>query len=330
MRTFLCAAILPLSSLMVAAQTELAKPVSAEALMIHEDGTFEPIWIISATKSQIRYQGSAVDTDSTDMMISKAKSIYILEPKEFTKAIDLFQAHKYDEAKPKFAALKDRYKFMQAMPGNFSALSAFYEMECMRRLGDLEGLSAASQKFIKDPLQRENQAKQVEAYVIWDAVRTKSWQRVDALCKEWTADKERTAGRLPNFIRAQIGYCHGLALEGLKKPVAALNAYNTAITADSGASEEITRQAALNIMRIHKADPGVELAIKLWGTVDDNKTASGRARLLEASAMAAIYQKFLSGGTPLPAEFKSLLRYKEEEDKGGDVKPEKDKEKDGK
>ena len=326
MRTFLCAAILPLSCLVAAAQDELAKPVSAEALMVLEDGNFEPIWIISATKNQIRYLGSPMDTDSTDMMISKAKSIYLMEPKEFTKAVDLFQARKYEEVKPKFAALKDRYKFMQAMPGNFSALSAFYEMECMRRLGDLEGLSAVSQKFIKDPLQRENHLKQVDAYVIWDAVRTKSWARVDALCREWTADKERAAGRLPNFIRAQIGYCHGLALEGLKKPTAALNAYNTAITADSGASEEITRQAALNIMRIHKADPGVELAIRLWGTVDDNKTAGGRTRLLEASAMAAIYQKFLSGGTALPAEFKSLLRYKEEEDKGGDAKPEKAKE----
>jgi hypothetical protein len=317
MRKFLCAAILPLVPVLAGAQTELAKPVSAEALLIEEEGTFEPIWIISATKTQIRYLGSPVDTDFTDMLISKAKSIYILEPKEYTKAVDLFQGRKYEEAKAMFAALKARYKFMQAMPGNFSALSAYYELECMRKLGDLEGLSAGLQKFIKDPLLRENHLKQVEAYVFWDAVRTKSWQRIDLLAKEWAPV------RVPNFIRAQIGYCHGLALEGLKKPMAALNAYNTAITADSGASEEITRQAALNILRIHKADPGVQLAMKLWGTVDENKNSSGRFRLLEASAVAHIYEKFLSGGTPLPVEYKALLRYKTEDEKGADGAAEK-------
>ena len=318
MRNFLCASLLPLVSMTAAAQDQLAKPVSAEALLIEEEGNFAPIWIISATKTQIRYLESAVDTDFTDMLISKAKAIYLMEPKEYTKAVDLFQSRKYAEAKPQFAALKERYKFMQAMPGNFSVLSAFYEMECMRKLGDLEGLAAAGQKFIKDPLQRDYQLKQIDAYVMWDAVRTKSWQRVDLIAKEMAAV------RLPNFIRAQVGYCHGLALEALKKPTAALNAYNTALTADSGASEEITRQAALNILRIHKADPGVQLAIKLWGTVDDNKSASGRFRLLEASAVAHIYEKFLSEGTPLPSEYKSLLKYKTEDEKGAEAKvPEK-------
>ena len=318
MKHIFCAALLPLVPVIATAQDNLAKPVSAEALLIEEEGNFAPIWIISATKTQIRYLESAVDTDFTDMMISKAKSIYLLEPKEYTKAVDMFQARKYAEVKPKFAALKERYKFMQAMPGNFSVLSAFYEMECMRKLGDLEGLSAATQKFIKDPLLRENHRKQVDAYVFWDAVRTKSWQRLDLIAKE------QAAVHLPNFIRAQIGYCHGLALEGLKKPTAALNAYNIALTADSGASEELTRQAALNILRIHKADPGVQLAIKLWGTDDENKSSSGRTRLLEASAVAHLFEKFLSGGTPLPAEYKGLLRYKDEDEKGVDAKaPEK-------
>jgi hypothetical protein len=320
MRNFLCASLLPLVSMTAAAQDQLAKPVSAEALLIEDEGNFVPIWIISATKTQIRYLESAIDTDFTDILISKAKSIYLMEPKEYTKAMDLFQARKYAEAKTQFAALKERYKFMQAMPGNFSVQSAFYEMECMRKLGDLEGLSAAGQKFIKDPLLRDYQLKQIDAYVIWDAVRTKSWQRVDVLAKE------SATAKLPNFIRAQIGYCHGLALEGLKKPTAALNAYNTALTADAGASEEITRQAVLNILRIHKADPGVQLAIKLWGTVDDNPSASGRTRLLEASAVAHIYEKFFSAGTPLPSEYKSLLKYKTEDEKGTEAKEPEEKE----
>jgi hypothetical protein len=106
-----------------------------------------------------------------------------------------------------------------------------------------------------------------------------------------------------------------LALEGLGKPSAALNAYNIAITADSGASEEITRLATLNVLRIHKADPGVQLAIKLWGTPDQNKNAQGYVRLLEAASVAKLYQMMLGSGAPLPAEYKALLKYQEGQDK---------------
>jgi hypothetical protein len=165
------------------------------------------------------------------------------------------------------------------------------------------------QRFIPDPLLRPSHKQQVEIYTFWDAVRTKGWQRVDAMAKE------RVGVHLPANLRAQIAYCHGLALEGLKKPNEALNAYNSAITADSAASEEIARQAALNCLRIFKADPEVQKAIRLWGTADEVKTSASRVRLLEASAMAHVYQKYLSLGSPLPPEYRDLLKYKEEEDK---------------
>lgn len=322
MRKFLFLALFPLSVLICGAQTpgfdgdepatvpepgaeEGPRPFGAQALLIIDADTVKDIWIIAATKGEIRYREAPVSIDTFDMRIAKAKSIYLIEPKEFAQAMDLYQARKYDEAKKKFAAVKLRYKSMEAMPGNHSALAAFYELECMRRLGDLEGLSTGMQRFIKDPLTRESQQRQVDLYVFWDAVRTKSWQRIDALAKE------RVNEHLPNFLRAQIGYCQGLALEGLKKPTAALNAYNTAITADSGASEEITRQAALNIMRIHKANPDVQLAMKLWGTPDQNKNTQGYFRLLEASSMAKFYQFLLGGGSALPPEYKDLLNYQE-------------------
>lgn len=317
MRTLLCAALLPLATLIVTAQEEEPAPFGAEAILIMSRDEVVPIWIMAATKNEIRYREGRVAIGSTDMKISKAKSIYLMEPKEFTQAVDLFQARKYAEAKAKFAAIKTLYKSMEAMPGNHSALAAFYEMECMRKLGDLEGLAAAAAKFIKDPLTRDFQRSQVDLYVFWDAVRTKGWARIDALAKE------REAERLPNFLRAQIGYCHGLALEALGKPTRALNAYNIALTADSGASEELTRQAALNIMRIHKADPGVQLAIKLWGTPDENKNTQGYYRLLEAASVAKLYGSILGGGTPLPVEYKALLKYVESDDKAAAKAPEK-------
>jgi hypothetical protein len=168
-------------------------------------------------------------------------------------------------------------------------------------------------RFIADPLLRDYEKQQVEINPLWDAVRAKSWERVDAMVKELEGKS------YPANIRAQIAYCHGLALEALKRIGPALNAYNTAIIADSGASEELVKPAALNIMRMLMADESVQIAIKRWGAEDEVKHFSGRARLLEASNMAHFYKKYID--PDLPVQFQPLLRYKEEEDKTGPAAP---------
>src|SRR5690606_10216127 len=138
-------------------------------------------------------------------------------------------------------------------------------------------------------LVREHQLRQLEIYIFWDAVRTQNWERVDSLAKE------REAERLPGYQRAQIAYCHGLALEALGRPTEALDAFNTAMIADAGASEEIARQAALGALRVYAADDAVKQAIRAWGKPDENMNAPGRTRLLEAGALARLFELSLGG-----------------------------------
>jgi hypothetical protein len=312
MRTLLCATLIPAAVLLAATLPAAAQRVIAketEALLVHDDDSYEDIWISIATSTAIRYYENKVDTEPTDMKIAQAKSLYLKEPKEFSEAMDLFQARKYAEAKAKFAACKDLFKATEAMPGNFSAQGEFYEMECMRKTGDLEGINTLMQRFKPDPLPREDQRLQVELYTLWDAVRTKGWQRIETMAADWKARP------LPLNLRTQIAYCLGLALEGLKKPAEALNAYSAALVADNGASVELVKPAALNILRIHRADPEVQKAVSRWGKEDEVKHAAGRLRLLEASAVAHFYLKFI--GSELPPEYRDLLKYKEEEDKAG-------------
>lgn len=327
MRNILTAALIPFSILTASAQTvapaapgQAVAAVPAEAVLIKGDGSYMDIWIIAATQDKIRYLESKVDTDASDMLISAAASIFLKEPIDFTKAVDLFKARKYSEAQPMFAKIKAQYKTTEKMPGNFSTRAGFYEMECMRKAGDLEGLSAATERFIADPLQRDYDKQQVEVYALWDAVRTRSWERVDNMAQK-VATKE-----YPGNIRAQIGFCHGLALEALKKTAPALNAYNTAIIADTGASEEVAKPAATNIMRMLMADESVQTAMTRWGAEDEVKHASGRGLLLEASAMAHFYRKYIN--QDLPVQYQPLLRYKEEEDKGSPTAPSKSDDKD--
>lgn len=215
----------------------------------------------------------------------------------FTTAMDLYQGRKYLEAKAAFAQIT---KLPKAAPET-AMLAAFYELECQRKLGDLDGLAKAIRKFVKNPALGGERLRQLEIDSLWEAARTKSWDKLDSLAKP------RLLERLPGDQRAQVAYCHGLALENLALPLEALNAYNTAMTADAGASEEIARQAALGVLRIHLADAEVQAA--LTGPPETTLESPGVSQLKEAAAVAALFELTLGAGTPLPAEFKKFLTH---------------------
>jgi len=276
----------------------------AEAFLVFEEGDIERVWLTAASATAIRYKETEVAVDTKDAKISEFQSIYILEPVALTEAIDLFQGRKYAEAQEKLAAVATAYKALEELPDNPSTAAAYLRLECLRRSGDLEGLAKALETFDKGGLTREHQLRQLELYAMWDAVRTKDWPRLESIAKE------RLKERLPGYQRAQVGYCLGLALDSQDKILPAINAYNIALTADAGASEDITRTAAANALRLYKKEPTVQTAMKLWGTKDENPNSSGHQLLLEAGALADLYELSLGGGTPLPAESKDLLKYK--------------------
>jgi tetratricopeptide (TPR) repeat protein len=218
------------------------------------------------------------------------------DSQEFRNAMNLYQGRKYQEAKAAFVQIKIRRK------SSFAA--AFYEMECLRKLGDLDGLAHASATFVKHSSLGGNRLRQLQINVLWEEVRNKNWEHLEKLAALKAGDN------LPGDQRAQVAYCHGLALENLNRPIEALNAYNTSMIADAGASEEVARQAALNVLRIHLADPGVQAAISNFQVSGGNPESAGNSRLQEAAAVAALFELTLGSGSPLPAELKGLLKYK--------------------
>ena len=218
------------------------------------------------------------------------------DSKEFRNAMNLYQGRKYQEAKAAFVQIKIRRKS--------PSFAAFYELECLRKLGDLEGLARASATFVKDSSLGGNRLRQLEINALWEQVRTKNWARLEQLAGS------RGGEYLPGDQRAQVAFCLGLALENLNRPMEALNAYNTAMVADIGASEEVARPAALNVLRIYLADHEVQAAIANFGAPSGNQESAGNSRLREAAAVAALFELTLGAGTPLPAEFKGFLKYK--------------------
>jgi hypothetical protein len=301
MKTFLPFAALPF---LAASALHAQQAAQAESFLIYDGGDIERVWITAASATAIRYKETVQAVDTKDAKIADIQSIYILEPPALTEAVELFQARKYGEAKDKLAAVQASFKGLEELPDNPSTTAAFLILECLRKSADLEGLAKALESFDKSGLTREHQLRQLELYAMWDAVRAKDWPRLENIAKE------RIKERLPGYQRAQVGYCLALALDSQDKIIPAINAYNVAMTADTGASEDITRSAALNALRLYQKDPGVQTAIKLWGTKDENPNTTGHQMLVEAGALADLYEMTLGGGSPLPAEVKDLLKYK--------------------
>lgn len=270
---------------------------SFEALFIQPDGTSQRVFIVTATKVSVRYREFQEHNEVKDLKIRDLAKIHVFSPPAFEAAMDLFQDRRYQEAKLAFSSLAKSFAPVAILPGNPGTLAEYYELECLRKLGNLDGLSEALKKFNKDPLVREDHLRQLEIYVMWDAVRVKNWQRVEALAQD------RMKQRLPGDQRAQVSFCYALALEALGRPREALNEYNTVMISDVGASEELAQKAALAILKIYLADPAVKEALKR-----ESPSNSGPAALMEARGVAKLYQDSLGLGQALPEEYRVFLK----------------------
>jgi len=280
------------------------KPKDVPALIMVGENATKGL-IVSASKRAIRFKEKKNSINTHEKRLANL-NIYFYQPSEFTEAMLLFKSRNYEAARPLFAACAKTYKKVDEIKGNYSTLAKFYEMECARKMNDLAGLGTLMESFIAGPLLNKDHIMQIEINgVFWEAVENKSWKRLlsVALDPKWVEKK------LPGAQRAQIAFCTGLSFEGTEQPVKALTAYNHAFTADFGASEDVTRKAALNCLRILKTHEATKLAISLWGTEDFNDRLEGAAYLNEGKALISLWDKSLGGGERLPGEYAMFKKY---------------------
>ena len=100
------------TTFLAAALAALAAPLAAqgrfqqEALLIYEDSKFERVWILSAGKNAIRYVDQERSVSPQPKRLSEMEAIWLMEPAEYTEAMELYQGRKYEEARGKFAAVR--------------------------------------------------------------------------------------------------------------------------------------------------------------------------------------------------------------------------------
>lgn len=265
----------------------------APALLM-KGGSVETVFLTSANKTLIEFKKNAKAVDKVRKKMSDYDSIYIMEPKEFVDAMELYMSRDYKGAKEALKVVQGEYKSFTGIPGNYAILATFYEMECERKLGNLDALEAIRSKFIPDALLRESHKKQLELYsTVWDAVRKEEWPRILELSKSLEGQK------LTNSQRAQVAYGVGLAYEKTGKVKEALDSYNDALVSDFGASEAVCQKAILGAIRVIKAQQGAEKAIKAGP--DSIKAGSPLSQsLAEGAALVTLWDMSIGGGKPIP------------------------------
>ena len=274
-----------------------------EAFILQKDGAVIRGFVVAATGTVIQYLDNPHSSTVRNLTRSDLATVYLLEPPDYTEAVETYESRDFAKAREAFAKVKERYRRMRILPGNHSTLAAYHEMECLRHLGDYTALAAALKDFNRTPLLRPYQATQLELYALWDAVGKEDWPRLEILARQWD-EKE-----LPGYQRAQVGFCYGLALEKQQRPLEALSHYHTALTADSAASADLAQAATLAILAIHAADPEVAVARQLFGTESEKSKSPGHYRLIEAAAVAALHPLLLPNAPELPEEYRAFTRY---------------------
>lgn len=270
---------------------------------LEEKGEGSKIWVEAASEKTIRYRERPNNLNRIDVPLRNV-SILFFTPPEYATALEFFENRNYKEAQPAFAIAREKYQFTEDVPGNFSTLAGFYEIECARILGDYAELEKLFDKFKPGPLLMETHKTQTELYPLYDAIRSEDWPRLNILCEEW-ADR-----KVPGGLRAQIEYAHGLALGGLGRLEDGLIAFNKAMVADYAASDLLVKKAALASFEIYDKHPEIQLARKLHGTPDENPNSAGALLLKEAAALVEMWNTALGRGQALPDNFKTFLKYK--------------------
>jgi len=276
-----------------------------EAIVVPNEGGPMRVWIHQVSPTGLRYYDTAQTTATSELGMNQFRTVFFPEAPSFREAMQKFYSRDYAEAAKSFASVATEFQVVRRLPNNPSSRAAFFEMECLRLLGEYKKMSEKLGSFNKRSITRENELRQLELNLMWEAVGSEAWDRLESLTNQ------HAQSRMPTNQRAQVAYCKGLVLRNKGETKAAIDAYNEAMIIDAAASEVVARMAALEILRIHDADPEVQAAREMWERGDLKPSSPDYARLLAVGAVARIFEDFVGAGRQLPDPFKVYLEYKE-------------------
>lgn len=294
-------ALIPLAVLLALppASAQQAAGLRLEAILVADDSEVRRVWLAEADESAIRYRETEVATTLRSVSRDAVRGVFFIDPPAFLNALEAYEARDYAGAAVQFAALRERYRPLAALPHDPGTRAACFQLEALRRAGDFEGLAAALEGFDPAAPDRPHERRQVAIHRLWLDARAGADPAALLAAAEALDEPGMADGQL-----AQLEMIRGLALEAAGRKDEALDSYHSALVADAGATEDVAREAALAILRLHHADPALRAAFERHGSAAEDPDDPARARLLEAAAVARLFLDGLGAGAALPEEFR--------------------------
>ncbi len=112
-----------------------------EAYLIFKGIIAKQVWISKSDDKSVTYYGTFKAVDSETLALADLDTVWLVEPTEYSKAMELFQGRKYEEAQQAFADVRKKFKPLASLPDNHSSLAAFYELESLRKLNKIGKLA---------------------------------------------------------------------------------------------------------------------------------------------------------------------------------------------
>lgn len=283
-------------------------PVSAKvakARLIIDDIDFEDVFLVAASDTKIRFQRTEFGASTEDMLREDVQTIFFFEPDLFTTAKRTYDLGNYEQALGEFRTCKKEFERLNNIPGNYSSLAGFYEMECLRRLGRYPELKDARLNFNPEGLRRQTMRDQIELYRMWEQLGDESWRALAS-----SGSERIFVTRNPSH-RVQVAYCTGVAQVNMLQPLLALDSFAVAMTADGGASADLARESAIQSLDIYLKDEVTTLAREqeTSGSDDFNPAGVGALRLAQAGSIITVFENSFGIGHTLPERFEVFRRY---------------------
>ena len=281
--------------------TILSYADAAKVVINMKDGSSKSSLLVRADKAKVFYIDNVNDTTESAISRDNIESIFFYRPSSFHKGLESYKLGKFNEAKAAFQTCKKEYQGLKILLGNYSVLASFYEMECARRSGDLESLDKLLDSFRPEALINENFINQLSIYPFWNAVKSRSWDKMLLLAKQW--DKKK----LPAYQRAQVSYCHALALQAKGEEEESLLKFNEVLALSNLKEVDLVENACEKIIDTILAKPGTMDVKKKLRTDKAKKNSTAYYQLLEAASVARLWNNLTNQTRKLPSKYKDLL-----------------------
>ncbi len=258
-----------------------------------ESSSLTNVFLVKLDKVNLHYQKRLKSSVVKQLPRRAVKSIFFYEPQIFSDALALYKKGKFEKARQKFEKCKEEHAAYQEFTGNYSTLAGYYEIECMRRLGDLEGMDRLLNLFNPEALDNENYLTQIEIYSFWTALSRGSWKRVLRLADAW---KRKL---IPPSQRTQIRYCRALAIAELYPSQQALEALYIVIAGSVYTEPELIEKAFVMAL---------EILLRNVRIPTSSQSQPYSEPLQEAIALAHVWNDSLGRSQDLPKRYQKLLK----------------------